>query len=727
MKQVIQNFRTGELSLADVPAPALRPGGLLVRTRASAISSGTEGTTVRTARRNLVGKAMERPDLVRQVLDVARKEGLSATARKVRARLDTLKGLGYSASGEVVAVAPDVEGFSVGDRVAMAGVGYACHAGINWVPRNLCVRVPDDVDDAAAAFATLGAIALQGVHQADLPFGGSVAVIGLGLIGQLTARLLKAGGAHVIGIDVEPCAVEEALSGGIDQAFCGSGVVERVMGCTRQRGVDAVIVTASSDSGAVMDLAADIIRDRGVVSVVGGVRIDVARSVNSVFYDKEARVVFSRSYGPGRYDPNYEERGFDYPIGHVRWTVARNMELFLDFLERGSLSLEGIITHRFPLERAVEAFDRVAAPDPDDRHLGIVLTYPEEIESVPVSAAMPAIDANESGRRRTVEPPIGVGLVGAGNFARGTLLPAVKGDRRLRLVTVATASGLTAHDAREQFSISRIDGHSDAVISAPDVDTVWILTRHDLHADLAVQALESGKHVFVEKPLAIDRAGLERIEEARGKSDACLMVGYNRRFSEAGVALAEVVSGLKGPFQVDYRINAGAIDRDHWYQDPRIGGGRVIGECGHFVDLLVRTLGSLPVSVSARALADSSGRWLASDNVVATIQFADGSIATLRYLACGDSRAPKERMEVFGDTAVVTLEGQTRLDTFRGGRRTTRKFRSGKGHAEELSAFADAILEGGPGPIPWSELAATSRATFAIVESLAYGGITIPI
>ncbi len=731
IQQVVQSFKSGELSVAEVQPPALRAGGVLVRTAASAISSGTEGSTFRTARRSLAGKAKERPDLVRQVLDTAAREGVGATIRKVRARLDTLKGLGYAAAGEVVAIGRGVEGIAVGDQVACAGVGYACHAEMNWVPRNLVARIPEGVPYEDAAFATLGAISLQGIHQAEIPFGGSVAVIGLGLIGQITARILQAGGFRVFGIDVSPVAVAEALRGGIDDAACGSGdeIATLVNAFTMQRGVDAAIVTASTNSGVVVDLAGEIVRDRGVVSIVGGVRIDVPRSVSSVFYEKEARIVLSRSYGPGRYDPDYEERGFDYPIGYVRWTEGRNLDLFLDLLARGKVSLDGIVTHRFDVSQADEAFDLLSGDGDEERSLGIVLRYPDrdEVTETSVASRQALREGKSGGRARMVDRPVGLGLIGAGNFARGTLLPALEGAGPHRIEAVTTSSGITAHAAQERFGIARTHADPEELLADENVDAVMILTRHDSHADLVARAMAAGKQVFVEKPLALDREQLRRVEEARSEHGGTLMVGYNRRFSAAGAALATTLSELHGPFQIDYRINAGQIDRDHWYQDPVVGGGRIIGEGGHFVDLLIGVLRAVPTKVSAHALADRSERWLASDNVAATLSFDDGSVATLRYVSSGDKRYPKERIEVLGDGAVVVLEDLRRLEVHRGGKRRVQRFKSGKGHREELAAFVDSVASGGPDPIPFAKLVAASETTFAIVESAAQGGVLVPI
>jgi polar amino acid transport system substrate-binding protein len=725
---------------------------------ASAISSGTEGSTVRTAQKSLLGKAKERPDLVRQVMDTARREGLSATLRKVRARLDTLKGLGYSAAGEVISVGAGVESLAVGDRVACAGVGYACHAEINWVPRNLVARIPAGVSFEDGAFATLGAIALQGIHQAEIPFGGTVAVIGLGLIGQITTRLLRAGGFRVVGVDLDAEAVATARQAGIDLALRGTGseIVDQVLAFSNQVGADAVIITASSNAGAVVDLAGEIVRDRGIVAIVGGVRIDIPRSVSSVFYDKEARIVFSRSYGPGRYDPDYEERGFDYPVGYVRWTEGRNMGLFLDFLARDRIDLEGIVTHAFDIADAEAAFRLLSAKNPEERSLGIVLRYSPAIDLAPApersavrgsgsfSPGANGISAPPNGSESGTTTPtpsntafvapkspgsaVGIGLIGVGNFARGTLLPALRGAGAHHLAAVTTASGLSAYAACEQFRIARAHDSVESLLSDPSVDAVAILTRHDTHADLAAQALAAGKHVFVEKPLALNADELLRVVSARGEHGRLLMVGYNRRFSVAGAALRDTLSRLNGPFQIDYRINAGPMDRNHWYQDPLVGGGRIIGEGGHFVDLLIHALGALPVRVSAHALQDHSGRWLPSDNIAATLLFSDGSVATIRYVAAGDQRYPKERIEVLGDGAVVILDDLRQLEIHRGGKRETHRFRSGKGHREELQAFLQAVTTAPlRDPIPLEELRATSLATFAMMESVGQGGGAITL
>ncbi|HEX2688849.1 MAG TPA: Gfo/Idh/MocA family oxidoreductase, partial [Kofleriaceae bacterium] len=500
MKQVVQNYRTGELKLDDVPAPASRPGGLLVRTVASVVSAGTEKTKVDLARKSLVGKAMARPDQVRKVLDTLKREGLVSTYNKVRNKLDSLSPLGYSAAGRVVAVGEGCEGFTVGDAVACAGAGYANHAELLWVPSNLCARIPDGVAFEEAAFSTIGAIALQGVRQAEVQFGETVVVIGLGLIGQLAVQLLRASGCRVIGVDIDSWKVELAQQHGIDLALLrGADVVGQTYQLTDGRGADAIIITAAAPDNDPVVLAGELARDRAHVVIVGAVPLDVPRSP---YYEKELDVRLSRSYGPGRYDRRYEEKGLDYPIGYVRWTENRNLHAFLRALETKQVSAAKLITHRVPLLEAERAYDLVAGTI-QERFLGVVLKYPEAAPPPPRVIATPGVRADRSAAT--------VGFIGAGSFAGSMLIPILKSLPGVTLTKVCTASGLTARDAAIRHGFAASVSEPEDILSDDATDVVFIATRHDTHAALAAQALRRGKAEFVEKPLALDRDHLDAV------------------------------------------------------------------------------------------------------------------------------------------------------------------------------------------------------------------------
>jgi predicted dehydrogenase/threonine dehydrogenase-like Zn-dependent dehydrogenase len=712
MKQVIQNFKTGELYLGDVPPPALKHGGVLVRTVRSLISAGTERGTVSVGQSSLVGKARQRPDLVRQVVDNVRREGLAATVTKVRTRLESLKPLGYSAAGTVAAVGEGVSDLRVGDRVACAGANYASHAEVIFVPRNLCTLIPTGVTFDAAAYTTLGAIAMQGVRQADLRLGETAVVIGLGLIGQLTLQLLGAAGCRAIGIDVDPAMV--ALAGpAADLALLRSeDVLRRVEAFTNGIGADAVLITASTSSNDPIELAGALARDRARVVVVGLVPVEVPRSP---YYEKELEVRMSRSYGPGRYDPEYEERGCDYPVAYVRWTEGRNMAAFLDLIASGRLNPMALTTHRFALESAVEAYD-VVLGKAGTRPCGILLEYGEG------ALLEERIERIERRDRPRGDGRLGVGFVGAGNFATASLIPPLKKIPAVDLTGVATSSGLSAKGVADKFEFAYTASGIEQILDDPATQTVFIATRHNLHHSLAALALRAGRAVFVEKPLALDRAGLREVVDAARSSGGQLLVGFNRRFAPLARQLRACVEGRVGPAVVHYRVNAGFVPRQHWTQDRVEGGGRIIGEACHFIDFVQYITGALPVSVAATAVRSGNERETDADSVAITIALSDGSLGSILYVALGDKRFPKERCEVFADGGVAVL------DDFRSGfsvrNDRERKLGGGpqdKGHAAEIAAFVEAVRSGGASPIALDSLVATTLASFAAVDALRTG------
>ena len=713
MKQVVQNYRTGELLVDDVPAPALRAGGMLVQVVVSAVSAGTEKSKVDLARKNLVGKAMARPDQVKKVIDTVRKEGVRATFNKVKNKLDSLSPLGYSAAGRVVAVGDGCDGFTVGDAVACAGAGFANHAELIWVPQNLCARLPAGVSFEDASFATIGAIALQGVRQAEAQLGETIAVIGLGLIGQLTVQLLRAAGCRVVGVDVDPWKVDLARQHGADLALArDADVVAQTFALTDGRGADAVIITAAAPNNDPVVLAGDLARDRAHVVIVGAVPLDVPRSP---FYEKELDVRLSRSYGPGRYDRGYEEKGLDYPVGYVRWTENRNMQAFLQALAAGQLKLGGLITHRVPLAEAERAYDLVAG-EIAERFLGVVLTYPED-RAPERPIATPGIAARRG--RATV------GFIGAGSFAGGTLIPALKAHTEVVLSKVCTASGLTARDTAIRHGFASSCAEPDDILGDDAINAVFVATRHDSHAELATRALARGKAVFVEKPLSLTREGLSSVMRA-AETNPALTVGFNRRFSPHTERVRGVFAGIGGGLVINIRVNAGPIPPDSWIHDPQSGGGRLLGEVCHFVDLASALAGTTIKRVHAAALGLPDPASRLRDNVSISLELSDGSLANIVYTSKGDMALGKERVEVFGGGISAVIDDFTTTTIVRRGKTDRFKTTQDKGHREEIARFVRMATGAGAPPIPLDVLASSSLATIAAVEALD-GGVPVSL
>jgi len=715
MKQILQNFKTGEVTVADVPVPSAQPGRILVRTAASLISAGTERMAVELGRKSLLGKARERPDLVRQVISKARQEGLESAFNAVRARLDASNALGYSAAGIVLDAGDGVTdsrtGFRAGDRVACAGAGHASHAEVLSVPKNLCVRLPDGLDFETGAFGTLGAIALQGVRLAEPTLGESIVVIGLGLLGQITVQLLKANGCRVFGVDLDAAKVELARSLGADDGCATSGATkEAVMRWSRGRGADAVLITAATSSNEPVELAGEISRLKGRVVAVGLVGMDVPRKI---YYERELSLKVSMSYGPGRYDPEYEERGHDYPFAYVRWTEGRNVEAFLDLAAEGRVNVKPLVTHRFTIEEGESAY-RLVSGETKEPYMGILLGY---------DTAREVVRRVESAKARaaTTAKAVRVGLIGAGSYAQKFLLPGFKAAGA-ELISVASASGVSALDAGRKFGFARFVSGADEVIEDDEVNLVVIATRHGSHAELARRALTRNRHVFVEKPLALNDEELDVLLDAARASSGRLMAGFNRRFSPHAREAANVFAGRRSPLSIVYRVNAGRVPREHWTQDPREGGGRIIGEVCHFIDLMQFITGAPTVRVYAERVEGRDEQIVNDDSVIITLRFADGSNGTIAYLAEGDRALPKERIEIFGGGKTFVIEDFRAAALYAGGReRRTRPGRQDKGQTEETRAACAVVLEGAPAPIALEDLAATTRATFRILDSLRTG------
>ena len=707
MKQVLQNRKTGRPFVGEVPVPALQKGRVLVRTVASLISAGTERAAVELVSKGLVQEARQRPDLVKAVVAKVKNEGILNTFASVRDKMAASQALGYSAAGIVAAVADDVTEFQVGDRVACAGVGFASHAEVLSVPKNLCVHLPENVSFESGAYGTLGAIALQGVRLAELTLGESVVVIGLGLVGQLTVQLLKANGCRVFGLDLDQSRVSLALEMGADKAVVSSdAAAKEIETWTRGHGADAVLITAATDSNAPVELAARVSRLKGRVIVVGMTGMDIPRQP---FFSRELKLIISMSYGPGRYDPDYEERGHDYPLPYVRWTEKRNIESFLDLVADKRVNVERLTSHRFPIAEADRAYQLISG-DVQEPYLGVVLNYDPEAEI----ARKIVLGA----RIRKAEKSIVLGVIGAGGYVPAMLLPHFKTEG-VDFRSIATASGISAHDVGKRFGFAYAVSSAEEVLDDADVNLVVVGTRHDLHAELARKALERDKHVFVEKPLAVNDEQLESVLEAAANSNGKLMVGFNRRFSPLAQRAKDFFAGRETPLSILYRVNAGRIPKEHWTQDAQEGGGRIVGEVCHFIDLMQFFTGSAPVFVFAESVSAKSSKIVDADSVFITVRFADGSNGSIAYLSEGDKGLAKERVEIFGVGRVFVLDDFRRATLYKDGReeQVTLKTQD-KGQQAQVRQVCASVLEGGPAPITIEELAATSRATFRVLDSL---------
>ena len=715
MKQLLQNIRNGETNVVEVPIPAVRPGTALVQTAASLVSAGTERTLVEFAEKSLVGKAQARPDLVRQALDKARREGLLTAVESTFNRLDQPMTLGYSSAGTVVAVGAGLSGLRVGDRVACAGGGYAVHAEYAVVPQNLLAKLPEGVSFEAAAFTTLGAIAMHGVRLSGAQVGERVAVIGLGLLGLLAAGILRAGGCQVLGIDLDPRRVALAESTGA-KAVLRDAAEETAIAFSLGRGVDSVLICADTPSNDPVELAGAIARDRAKVVALGAVGLAIPRKV---YYEKELDLVVSRSYGPGRYDPGYEETGRDYPIGYVRWTEGRNLEAFVDLLASGRLDVAPLISHSFPIDEAPKAYHLITGKT-GEPYLGVLLTYPQ----APYDAGADRRVINHHAAAVAVKPGelLALGVLGAGNFASAVFLPVVHQAGGVAPIGVVSASGVSAQHAAQRFGFGYASSDEEQLLSDPSINLVAILTRHQHHTRQALAALRAGKRVFCEKPLAITREQLNEMAAYLQEGDhPVLTVGFNRRFAPLARPLKVLAEQRNEPLVATYRVNAGYLPPDHWLHDPAQGGGRIIGEACHFIDFLVYLVGDLPSGVTAVALPDQNHYH--EDNVLITLTFPDGSLGTVAYLANGDKAFGKERVEVFCDGWSAALDDFRSLEVAqRGRRRLTRSLlRQDKGHRALWEAFVQACRAGGEPPIPYAHLLGVADVAFKAVDSLRAG------
>ena len=707
MNQLTHKLGSGEMVIQEIPYPQLGKGMIIVKNHFSIISAGTEGSTVVAARKNLLGKAKERPQQVKQVLDVLKKQGLIQTYRAITNKLDAYSPLGYSCAGEVIEVGENVSGFQVGDYIACAGAGYANHAEIVAVPVNLCVKLAVDANLMNAAYNTLGAIALQGVRQADLRLGETCAVIGLGLLGQITALLLKSAGINVIGIDVSENAVSTAVNNNaVDLGIKrdNATIESKILDFTKGIGVDGVIIAAATSSLDPINFAGLITRKKGKVIILGAVPTGFDR--DPFWYRKELELKMACSYGPGRYDPDYEEKGIDYPVAYVRWTEKRNMEAFQNLLETKKINIDYLTTHVFNFQDAPKAFDLVV--NKSEIFIGIAIKY--DTTTVP---SKNKIQINSS----KINGKIKISFIGAGSYAQSNLLPNIlKSDDVLR-VGILTNNGTTSKRVAEKFQFKFCASKEEDIFN-DETNTVFIATRHDSHSAYVLKALSSDKNVFVEKPVCLTEKELTAIKLACQKSNGSLMVGFNRRFSP----LSQMVKNKVGnnAMTMIYRINAGAIPKDSWIQDMEIGGGRIIGEACHFIDYLTFINGSLPIKVSASALKDPFGL---NDTVTILILFENGSTGVVAYYSNGSKALAKEYIEVFSGGTTCIINDFKELKIYGNGKPFKKKlFNQNKGQKEMVQLYLNNLLSNKDALIPLDEIYAVTKTTFKIIESINAGG-----
>ncbi|MCH8237992.1 MAG: bi-domain-containing oxidoreductase [Proteobacteria bacterium] len=708
MKQIAQNYKTGVTDIVEVPVPACLPGGVLVRTLYSAVSVGTEMMKMAESKMSLLGKARARPDKVKQVLRSVRQQGILPTVRKVRELLDSYTPLGYSLVGEVAEVGDGVSEFEKGQIVACAGNKYALHAEYNWVPTNLCVHVPDNIDLRQASFTTIASVALHGFHQSDLKLGEQAIVVGLGLIGQMLVRILASAGVDAVGLDPSEERCRLAEKGGAFMATTPDGegleVLRRAVAQRWSAGADVVFLAAATNSGGPIEIASEFLRDRGRVVDIGKCRMDLPWNA---FSQKELDVRFSRSYGPGRYDVNYEEKGIDYPIGYVRWTERRNMQSIVHMMAAGRLDLSDMIDQRFPFSEAAEVLERMDRGELTA--VGVVFEYSGD---APMERRIESPSRPRSAAVSRAGEAVRFGVIGAGNYAKTMLLPHLKRDSRARLVEVVTNTALSGRNAVHRFGFEKMSTDVEPLLADENIDAVIIATRHDSHVDLVCRALEAGKAVFVEKPLALDLGQLDRIRKSVDRTgNDRLMVGFNRRFSPMLQKMKALWGERKGPHVIHYRVNAGRLAGDTWYGDEKNQGSRFIGEGGHFIDVACWWLGQTPEAVHALAVGGDG------ESIQATLTFPDGSLAVIGYLTTGAEGSPKEYIEVIGDNATARLENFRRLEYWAGsGRKSHRSMGANKGQKEQLSAFVGAVANGGPMPIDLETLFAVTKATIEIAH-----------
>uniref|UniRef100_A0A7C4UC22 Oxidoreductase n=1 Tax=candidate division WOR-3 bacterium TaxID=2052148 RepID=A0A7C4UC22_UNCW3 len=693
MKHVVQDFKDGKIKVIETPIPSVEKGFVLVKNYFSLISVGTERATVSVGSKNIIGKAKARPDLVKKVIDTMKKEGILSTLKKIQSKIEEYKLLGYSTSGIVIDVGEGVREFKIGDRVSCGGGNYAVHADIVKVPKNLCVKIPKNLSLEEASFGTVGAIALQGIRQLSPNIGENVGLIGLGLIGLIILQILKANGCRVFCVDINRKNLELAKRFGADMcSTTDEDLRMKVKLFTDSKYLDGVIISASTPSSEPINQSAQLLRDRGKVIILGNIGMSIEREI---FYMKEISIYLSRSYGPGRYDPNYEEKGIDYPIGYVRWTENRNIESFLNLIAEKKVNVKELITHRFNIEDAIDAYKTIM--EGKERILGVLFQYPEK---VPDEKKVYILKEREYDKKDKVN----VGIIGAGNFGKTFILPNLL-NNNVNLVGISTQKVANAINVAKKFGIGFATGDYYEIIDNDDIDTIFVLTRHDLHAKIVIDALKRDKNVFVEKPLALNLNEIEDIKRVLNKTKGRLMVGFNRRFSPHSERLKNFIGVSHNPLTAIYRVNAGFLPEEHWLKDPDFGGGRIIGEGCHFIDYM-RFITDSPIK---EMYAKSSGE---KDNKTILLHFEDDSICSIHYITVGDRTFPKERIEVFVDGKIGIID-DFKISIFtQNGKKSLFKTRGiSKGYKEEIDFFINSILKGEKSPIKPEEIIEVSEWT----------------
>ncbi len=713
MKQVVQNLKNGKTEVLEVPIPKIRSGYILVRTAASLVSAGTERNLVDFAEKSLVGKARSRPDLLKQVVEKARREGVLTTLESAFNRLDQPLALGYSSSGTILQIGEGLTKFKVGDRVVCSGGGHAMHAEFALIPENLAAHLPENVDFESGAFASLGAIALNGLRLAEPQIGEKVAVIGLGLLGLVTVQVATAAGCEVFGVDINPARIRYAKNLGID-AGTNHKAIEHYRSFTYGRGFDHVLICADTPSDDTVELAAIIARDRGHVISLGVVGLNLPRKL---YYDKELFFQVSRSSGPGRYDLDYEEKGKDYPLGYVRWTEGRNLEAFVDLIAKEKINIKPLISHRFRIGEAKKAYDLITGKT-EAPYLGVLLTYDEKTDLI--KKTVPLI--NKSNKATTTISKVRLGVIGAGNYAGAVFLPAVRKAGNISLLGIASPGGTNARNLGQKFGFQFAASDEKDILKNNEINTIAVLTRHDSHAAHSLEALKAGKNVYCEKPLAIKTSDLKLIEkELALKNHSYLMVGFNRRFAPFSRSLMTFFENRSEPLSIHYRVNAGFLPLNHWLHDPQTGGGRLIGEGCHFIDFLCFITSQIPVKITTLSLPDN-GKYH-QDNLNITLEFPDGSIGTITYLANGSRSYKKEYIEVFCGGRIGILDDFQKLELVDEAKKNVFKsrLRQDKGHQSAWNAFSNAIVNGTDEPIAYNTILGVSYATLACQKSLESG------
>ncbi|MHB1126557.1 MAG: bi-domain-containing oxidoreductase [Bacillota bacterium] len=706
MKQIIQDLKTGKVEVKSVPCPRLKDGHLLIQTAASVLSSGTERMLIEFGKSNIINKARQQPDKVIQVIDKVKTDGLIPTIETIKNKLDQPLPLGNSNVGIVLGIGRGVDGFTAGDRVVSNG----SHAEVVCVPKNLCVKVPDNVNDEEAAFTVLGAISLEGIRLAQPTLGETFAIFGLGLIGQLVLQLLRAHGCRVLGIDMDAHKLELARKYGAETVDISNGEDPILLGMdfSRLKGIDGVIITASSKSSEIVHQAAQMSRKRGRIILIGVTGLELSRAD---FYEKEISFQVSCSYGPGRYDKDYEEKGHDYPYGYVRWTEQRNFEAVLDMISDGFLDVSGLISRRFSFDNAQQAYNSLSN---DRSSLGIVLEYPLNKNIRENDKLNRTIYYNEKDmliQNKGKQNPV-VSIVGAGNFTSQVLLPLLK-KYDVRLKSIVSNNGISGVHLGQKYGFEITTTDATEVLNDREVEVVFITTPHNTHASYVLEALNAGKHVFVEKPLCLDFEEIDKIALAQQENlEQIVMVGFNRRFSPHIIKLKKLLDSLRQPKSIIITVNAGSIPEGHWVHDPLIGGGRLIGEACHFIDLLRYIIGSTMIDVQCSNMGKNVGVQIIDDKATITLTFADGSFGTVHYFANGHKSFPKERIEVFCGKRILALDNFRILKGYGWpGFKSMRLLRQDKGHSSEIEAFLEAVKMGHPSPIPFHEIEEVTRFT----------------